>query len=57
MKEVMNLKFNRKIQMKLNDLFFDEEYHQYTLGEFLKIIAIDILVLGTIVVLSYLTCL
>lgn len=42
MKEIMNLKFNRKIQKVLNNLLLNEQYHRYTLGELLKIIAIDI---------------
>lgn len=37
MKKLMNLKFNRKIQKNLNNWFFDEEYHEYTLGEMIKI--------------------
>ncbi len=43
MKRIMNLRFKRNIQLILNSWFLDEEYHVYTLGEFLKIVAIQIL--------------
>ena len=53
MKEIMNLKFKRSIQLKLNKLFFDEEYHAYTLGELLKIIAANILFIAFIILTSF----
>jgi hypothetical protein len=55
MKDIMNLKFNRKIQKVLSNLFFDEEYHQYTLGEFTKIMLGNIVFILTLVGLMLLT--
>ena len=52
MKKIMNLKFKKGIQLKLNNLFSDEEYHQYTLGEFLKIMASNVIVMVLIVAFS-----
>lgn len=53
MKEIMGLKFNRKIQKVLNDLLLNEEYHRYTLGELLKIIAIDIAMVIVFIAISF----
>lgn len=55
MKKLMNLKFNRKIQKKLNNWFFDEKYHEYTLGEFAKIMLGNIIFILTLVGLMLLT--
>ena len=52
MGKLMNLKFNRKIQVKLNKLFYDEEFHQYSLGEVLKIAAANAILMSLIVALS-----
>ena len=43
---MMNLKFKKSIQVKLNNLFMDEEYREYTLGDLTKIIAINIVALS-----------
>lgn len=37
MKKLMNLKFKKSVQLKLNDWFYDEQYHEYTVGEMIKI--------------------
>lgn len=43
---MMNLKFKKSIQVKLNNLFMDEEYREYTLGDLIKIIAMNIIALS-----------
>lgn len=52
MKKIMNLKFKKGIQKKLNWLFSDEEYHVYTLGEFLKIMSANVVLMTAIVIFS-----
>ena len=53
MRKVMNLKFNRSIQRVLNNFFYDEEPHTYTLGEVLRIILIDGLIMALVIILSF----
>ena len=53
MRKILNLKFKKNIQLKLNNLFSDEEYHAYTLGEVLGIFAINAVVMTAIIILSY----
>jgi hypothetical protein len=52
MRKILNLKFKKSIQLKLNNLFSDEEYHAYTLGEVLGIFAINAVVMTLVIILS-----
>lgn len=50
MKKLLNLKFNKEIQKKLNNFFDDEEYKEYKLGDLLKIICANVVVMTVIIV-------
>ncbi len=52
MQKILNKKFNKKIQDKLNNFFFDEEYHIYTVKELLKIVACNTVVIIFILMAS-----
>ena len=51
---MMNLKFKKSIQVKLNNLFMEEEYREYTLGDLTKIIVMNIITLSILLATMFL---
>lgn len=45
---ILDRKFNKKIQLKLNDFFYDGEYQEYTLRDLLKIALYNVLFMAVV---------